>query len=251
MKKIILIGSEGILGKYYQKKLSSKSNILISADIAIKENNNLKNTFRYNLNLEKEQEIKDFFFKIKKRHGLFDILINNAALTTEGVQKIKKKKINKENYDTFIWDKTLNVNLRGTFLACKYFFNYHHNKNKLQKIINVGSIYGSNSPHHDIYKGENFFSSLAYTTSKSGLIGMTKWLANKYAKENTTCNMISPAGVSNKQNTRWKKKYLNLIPLGKMAEPKDIFGAINFLINENSNYITGQNLHVDGGFSSW
>ena len=95
MKKIILIGSEGILGKYYQKKLSSKSNILISADIAIKENNNLKNTFRYNLNLEKEQEIKDFFFKIKKRHGLFDILINNAALTTEGVQKIKKKKINK------------------------------------------------------------------------------------------------------------------------------------------------------------
>ena len=85
----------------------------------------------------------------------------------------------------------------------------------------------------------------------SGLIGMTKWLAIKYAKEKTTFNMISPAGVSNKQNTIWKKKYLNLIPSGQMAEPKDIFGAIDFLINENSNYITGQNLHVDGGFSSW
>ena len=55
---------------------------------------------------------------------------------------------------------------------------------------------------------------------------MTKWLANKYAKENTTCNMISPAGVSNKQNTD-EEEIFNLIPLGKMAEPKDIFGAIN------------------------
>ena len=74
MKKIILIGSEGILGKYYQK-LSSKSNILISADIAIKENNNLKNTFRYNLNLEKEQEIKDFFKKKKGMDYLTYLLI--------------------------------------------------------------------------------------------------------------------------------------------------------------------------------
>lgn len=251
MKKIILIGSEGILGKYYQKKLSGKSNILISADITIKEGKNFKNISKYKLNIENEQEIKEFFLKIKKKHGFFDVLINNAALTTEGIQKISNKKINKENYDTFIWDKTLKVNLRGSFLACKYFLNFHHKKTKLQKVINIGSIYGSNSPHHDIYKGENFFSSLAYTTSKSGLIGMTKWLAIKYAKEKTTFNMISPAGVSNKQNTIWKKKYLNLIPSGQMAEPKDIFGAIDFLINENSNYITGQNLHVDGGFSSW
>ena len=113
-------------------------------------------------------------------------------------KKINNKKVNKENYDTFIWDKTINVNLRGSFLSTvNISLKYHHNKTNCAKNnIHVGSIYGSNSPHHDIYKGESFFSSLAYTTSKSGLIGMTKWLATKYAKENTYCNMISPAGVT-------------------------------------------------------
>ena len=117
--------------------------------------------------------------------------------------------------------------------------------------INIGSIYGSRSPHHAIYKGENFFSSLAYTTSKSGLIGLTKWLATKYAKENTSFNMISPAGVYNKQTPSFIKKYLELIPKGRMANPKDIFGVLKLLISEDSNYITGQNIHVDGGFTSW
>jgi NAD(P)-dependent dehydrogenase (short-subunit alcohol dehydrogenase family) len=92
---------------------------------------------------------------------------------------------------------------------------------------------------------------MAYTTSKSGLIGMTKWLAIKYAKEKTYCNMISPAGVKNNQNKKWQKKYLELIPIGKMAEPNNIFGALEYLLSNNSNYMTGQNLHIDGGFSSW
>ena len=67
-----------------------------------------------------------------------------------------KKKIEEEKFDTFIWDKTLNTNLRGNFLCCKYFLKYHHVKKINQKIINIGSIYGSRSPHHAIYKGENF-----------------------------------------------------------------------------------------------
>ncbi len=251
MKKIILIGSEGVLGKFYQQKLSSKNNFLVSADIKISKKKNSKNSLNFKLNLEKENEIEKFFKNIKKKFGSFDILINNAALTTEGIKKISNKKVNKENYDTFIWDKTININLRGSFLSCKYFLKYHHNKKNIQKIINIGSIYGSNSPHHDIYNDESFFSSLAYTTSKSGLIGMTKWLATKYAKEKTYCNMISPAGVKNNQNKKWQKKYLELIPIGKMAEPNNIFGALEYLLSNNSNYMTGQNLHIDGGFSSW
>lgn len=251
MKKIILIGSEGILGSYYKKKLLASSKLLVTADIKIKKNKLSKKLIELKLDVEKDLEIRDFFFKIKKNYGSFDVLIYNAALTTEGIMKNFKKANNNENFETKIWDKTLNINLRGNFLCCKYFIKYHLKSSKFQKIINVGSIYGSNSPHHEIYKNEDFFSSLAYSAGKSGIIGMTKWLATKFANKKTTCNMISPAGVENNQKVRWKKKYLKLIPANKMANQQDIFGALEFLISDRSNYVNGQNLHVDGGFSAW
>ena len=92
MKKIILIGSEGILGKFYQQKLSSKNNFLVSADIKTSKKKNSKNSLKFELNLEKENEIEKLFNNIKKKFGSFDILINNAALTTEGIKKISNKK---------------------------------------------------------------------------------------------------------------------------------------------------------------
>ena len=91
------------------------------------------------------------------------------------------------------------IDLTGTFLSIKYFLKHHLNKDVIQKIINIGSIYGVVSPHHEIYKNQNFSSSLGYTASKSGLIGMTKWLSTKYSSEKILCNIISPSGVYNKQ----------------------------------------------------
>ena len=115
----------------------------------------------------------------------------------------------------------------------------------------MGSIYGSLSPHHEIYKNQKFYSSISYSASKSGIIGLTKWLATSLAKHNTTCNMITSGGVFNKQNKRFVNKYSKLLPLNKMAKESDIFGLLKFLISEDSNYITGQNIFVDGGFSIW
>ena len=112
-------------------------------------------------------------------------------------------------------------------------------------------MYAIHSPHHEIYKGENFFSSISYSVSKAGIIGMTNWLATKYASENTNFNIISPAGVINKQNKNFVKKYSELIPKKKMASPNQIFSAIKFLISKDSDYVVGQNIYVDGGFTSW
>ena len=79
-------------------------------------------------------------------------------------------------------------------------------------------------PHHDIYKDEKFFSSISYSTSKAGIIGMTKWLASKFAKENTNFNLISPAGVFNNHTNRFVEKYIKLIPKNKNGDPKaDLF----------------------------
>ena len=178
-------------------------------------------------------------------------MINNAGLTNDGIQEIKKRKQYKEDFDSKIWNKTIDVNLKGTFLACKYFLKFHDQKKINQKIINTGSIYGSLSPHHEIYKNQKFFTSLAYSASKSGLIGLTKWIAAKYSKNKFTCNMLSPSGVASNQNKSFLKKYIKLLPIGRMATKSEIYGLLKFLISEESNYINGQNILIDGGFSSW
>ena len=252
MKKIILIGSEGVLGKHYSKELLKISKKLVVADIKIKKKFNKKNRFiGKKLDIENEGEIEFFFKNLLKTQGKFDILINNAALTTEGVQKIVKKKYIREDFDTRIWDKTNAINLRGTFLACKHFLKYHNDKKINQKIVNIGSIYGSVGPHHEIYKNQNFFTSLAYAASKSGIIGLTKWLATSLAEQNTTCNMITPSGVFNKQNKKFLSSYRKLLPFKRMANQSEIYGLLKFLVSKESDYVTGQNLFVDGGFTSW
>jgi len=251
MKKIILIGSEGALGRYYTKNLIKFNKILVVADIKIKKNLRKGKLVKRKLNIENEEEVKSFFNEISRLYGKFDVLINNAGLTNDGIQKIKKKKYYKEDFDSEVWDKTINVNLKGTFLACKYFLRFHNQKKIDQKIINTGSIYGSLSPHHEIYKNQKFFTSLAYSASKSGLIGLTKWIAAKYSKNKFTCNMLSPSGVASNQNKSFLKKYIQLLPIGRMATKSEIYGLLKFLISEESNYINGQDILIDGGFSTW
>ncbi len=244
MKKICLIGGSGILGKFFAKKLSKNCELHV-ADIGLKNSKNKKlNT--YYLDLNDEKSIDEFFYKTKKKP--FDVLINNAAYTTE---MAIKNNLSKNIFSTEVFNQTIDVNLKGIFFCCKSFIKYHHKKKIDQRVINIGTMYAVHSPHHDIYKGENFFSSISYSVSKAGIIGMTNWLATKYAKENTNFNIVSPAGVINKQNKTFIKKYSQLIPKKKMATPNQIYSAIEFLISKDANYVVGQNLYVDGGFTSW
>ena len=92
-------------------------------------------------------------------------------------------------------------------------------------------MYALHGPHHDIYKNEDFFSSLYYSASKAGVLGMTKWFATKYATENTNFNVISPSGVFNKQSKKFLKKYSTLAPKKKWQHPSRFFSSF-FLISK-------------------
>ena len=115
-------------------------------------------------------------------------------------------------------------------------------------IISLSSIYGNFSPHHDIYKKVNFFSSISYTAAKSGILGLNKWLAKKFASQNIRSNLISPGGVFNNHSKRFQKNYLKNIPIKRMANQKDVYEVLKFLINDKSNYVNGEILTVDGGW---
>ena len=121
-------------------------------------------------------------------------------------------------------------------------------------IINISSIQGVRGPRFVVYEGTDMSSGLNYTYDKWGMIGLTKWVANKYGKYNIRCNSISPGGYIAQEKPEFESFYGNykkLTPLGRFADDDDIKGPVVFLASQASKYITGDNIMLDGGWTSW
>lgn len=121
-------------------------------------------------------------------------------------------------------------------------------KNKNGKIINIGSIYGVVPPDKKIYGDSGRNSSEIYGATKAGVIQMTKYWAGYLGEYNIKVNSISPGGIFANQKQFFLDNYTKKVPFKRMAEVDDFFGIICFLSSDDSNYITGQNIAVDGGF---
>jgi NAD(P)-dependent dehydrogenase (short-subunit alcohol dehydrogenase family) len=122
--------------------------------------------------------------------------------------------------------------------------------------VNVSSIYGMLSPVQDVYDfrrrgGETFFKPVAYSVSKSALYNLTRYLATYWAKSGVRVNTLTLAGVGNDQPQEFLDAYTARIPLGRIADVREVVGPVVFLASDASSYVTGANLVADGGWSSW
>jgi NAD(P)-dependent dehydrogenase (short-subunit alcohol dehydrogenase family) len=117
-------------------------------------------------------------------------------------------------------------------------------------VINVSSIYGVVGPNYGLYEGTALGNPGAYAASKGGVIQLTRWLATTLAP-NVRVNCISPGGIERGQNEQFQDRYTALTPLKRMGREEDLKGAVAFLASDLSQYVTGQNLMVDGGWTAW
>jgi len=117
-------------------------------------------------------------------------------------------------------------------------------------IINIASIYGELGPDWNLYKDTNMGNPAAYSASKGGLVQLTRWLATTLAP-NIRVNSISPGGVFRNQPKVFVERYSVKTPLERMATEEDFIGVVAFLASDMSQYLTGQNIIVDGGWSTW
>jgi NAD(P)-dependent dehydrogenase (short-subunit alcohol dehydrogenase family) len=121
------------------------------------------------------------------------------------------------------------------------------------RIVNIGSIYGTVAVDPRLYENspDMIAGSVPYVASKSALVTLTRDLAVRLAPHGVQVNMVSPGGVRAHQPEAFQQAYRQRTPQGRLAEPADVAGAVSFLASDDAAYITGQNLIVDGGFTSW
>jgi NAD(P)-dependent dehydrogenase (short-subunit alcohol dehydrogenase family) len=129
-------------------------------------------------------------------------------------------------------------------------------QNRGGSIIQTASIYGLLGPDPRIYQGSSYMgrainTPVVYSASKAAVIGLTKHLATYWADKNIRVNCLTPGGVESGQNDSFKEKYSNRVPLGRMAQPEEMVGALLYLASNASSYMTGQNIIIDGGWSTW
>ena len=222
--KIIVTGSEGLLGKEIVKHLEKNHDVL-KLDLLLGDD------------LSDENFVKKWF---KKNHAT--CLVNCFALN-DHVEKGKKRPtlfdITLKSFSDF-----LDVNLVSLFSVCREFAR----NNKKGSIVNFSATTGLVSARPDLYNGSH--KNIAYSISKAGVVNLTKYLATHLAP-NIRVNCIAPGGIEFKQEKEFVKKYSNLTPMKRMMKKNELNHAIEFLISDNSSYMTGATLVVDGGWTSW
>jgi NAD(P)-dependent dehydrogenase (short-subunit alcohol dehydrogenase family) len=199
------------------------------------------------LDLSDETSIKDFVAAVIKKYKRIDVLVNNSV-SREGYKKL-------EETTKTDWELSQAINSTGLMLINKEVVQYMMQQ-RAGSIINIGSIQGSVGPNFEVYGGTGMSSPLNYTYDKWGMVGLTKWMANYYGKYNVRVNCISPGGYgpgveASFGENEFTNNYKKLTPLRRFANDDDIKGPIVFLASDAAAYITGHNLLVDGGWTSW
>ena len=235
-KNIIVTGASGGIGNSIVEKLNQSGANILATGTRIEKLEELREKFSnikvLKFDISQHDKIEEFIENATKElGGSLDCIVNNAGITKDNLTI----RMSLEE-----WSKVININLTSTFLMCKYSIKKML-KNKSGKIINITSVVG-----HTGNVGQ-----ANYTASKAGIVAMSKSLAIEYAKKNINVNCISPGFISTAMtdqiDEKFKETIIAKIPSNRLGKPEDIANAVNFLSSDQSDYINGETLHVNGG----
>ena len=265
-KKIAVItGGSGFLGQQHCIALLEKNITVYNFDLSpfdysiINKFKSDGNFHDIKCDVTDENSVEASFKKVIDDHGKVDILVNNASIDHKVLPNLSKNTTDFrfENFDFSSWQSELAVGLTGAIYCCKYAAkNMIENKSGI--IVNVSSDLGVIAPDQRIYmKGDaeindiRFFKPFSYSVIKHGLIGLTKYLATYLAEFGIRVNALSPGSIFNFQDPEFLSRLKSNIPLNRLANVDEYKGAIQFLTSDSSSYMTGHNLIIDGGRSTW
>lgn len=247
-KIVVVTGGAGLLGKTFCQAIADNGGLAVVAeyDIAIAEKlcASLKNAsiVPAEVDITNKISVETLITTISKNYGKIDALVNSAYPRNK-------------NYGEHFFEVTYNdfcenvgMNLGGYFLTSQLFAKYFYEQG-YGNIINLASIYGVIAPRFEIYDNTRMTTPVEYAAIKSGLIHLSKYMAKYFKEKNIRVNTISLGGIEDKQPESFLKAYKEFCLNKGMLNAKDISGTVLFLLSDLSEYLNGQNIVVDDGFT--
>lgn len=251
-KVIVITGGAGLLGQEFTKAILANHGIAIIADFnqekGTEVTKNIQKLFSSTkvkfqlLDINNKDSIQQLINNLNQEYGRIDALINNAYPRNKNYGK----KFEDVTYEDFC--ENLNINLGGYFLTSQQFLNYFTQQG-YGSIINISSIYGVIAPRFEIYENTPMTMPVEYAAIKSALIHLTKYMAKYYKGKNIRVNSISLGGLFDNQPIPFLEAYKDFCMNKGMLDKSDINGTLLYLLSDLSQFVNGQNIVIDDGFT--
>jgi len=265
-KIIVITGAAGLLGTKHAEAVAAYGGTPILLDLskslveqlADKLNKQYSvNSVGFSLDITDESKIELNTKVIVEQYGKIDGLVNNAANNPKVENSSVKNFSRLENLSLDIWNQDLAVGLTGAFLCAKH-YGYQISQNpKGGSIVNISSDLGLIAPDQRLYSQQDLpeaqqpVKPVTYSVVKTGIIGLTRYLATYWADKNVRCNAMCPGGVENGQQNNFLDNISSRIPMSRLAQNNEYQGTLLWMLSDASSYLNGSIVPIDGGRTAW
>jgi len=265
-KVIVVTGATGLLGRKHVEAIAAYGGHPVLLDLSLEEVTELAdelnkqygvNAVGYQVDITDEARIEENVRKLLDKYGRIDGLVNNAANNPKVEESSDKNFSRLENFPLDIWNQDVAVGLTGAFLCAKY-YGYEIARNETGgSIVNISSDLGLMAPDQRLYAQEGLpekqqpVKPVTYSVVKTGMIGLTRYLATYWAEKNVRCNAMCPGGIINGQPDVFIAEVSSRIPMNRLAQSGEYQGTLLWMLSDASSYLNGSVVSVDGGRTAW
>lgn len=267
-KVIVITGAAGLLGKKHAEAVLAYGGVPVLLDLS-QENvervvNELNSQYGDNaqaigmsVDITNEQQVSENAEFLIQKYGKIDGLVNNAANNPKVEEDGDKNFSRLENFPTEIWEQDVAVGLTGAFLCAKHYGTKISNNPTGGSVVNISSDLGLMAPDQRLYMKDGLTDELqpvkpvTYSVVKTGLIGLTRYLATYWAEKGVRCNAMCPGGVENNQPETFLNEVSSRIPMNRLAKADEYQGTLLWMLSDASSYLNGAIVPVDGGRTAW
>jgi len=265
-KVIVITGATGLLGRKHAEIIACYGGTPIlldlsqeSVDILAYELNNKYSTgaIGFSVDITNEEVVESNVGYLLQKFKKIDGLVNNAANNPKMEDSKSTNFSRLENFSLDVWNEDISVGLTGSFLCAKHYgFAISKNPNG-GSIVNISSDLGLIAPDQRLYakkdveRGLQNVKPVTYSVVKTGLIGLTRYLATYWPDKNVRCNAICPGGVLNGQPEDFLEEVNSRIPMGRMANVDEFQGTLLWMLSDASSYLNGAIVPIEGGRTVW
>ena len=239
----VVTGGAGLIGSAVCDTLDAHGATVVVADVDAAAAEAVDSATRVvQTDVTAEADVQSLIDVTVDEYGGLDILVNAAYPRNDQYGR------RYEDVAVDDWRENVDRHLTGCYVPT-YYATREMVDSGGGSIVNFGSIYGVQAPDFTVYEGTNMTSPVEYAAIKGGIINLTRYLASYLGPAGVRVNAVSPGGVFDGQDQTFVDAYERRTPLGRMATPDDVAGAVAYLASDAASYVTGQNLVVDGGWT--